>query len=233
MSAPASERVLIDGAAVALDVRVNRRARRISLRVDNGSGSIVLTLPNDRARAEGLRFAAEKADWIRTNLAALPARVPFAPGAILPLLDVPHRVMHRPDSRAGVWAEAGEIHVSGRAEHLPRRLGDWLKAEARRVIVPRAHATADRLDRRVARISIRDTRSRWGSCSHGAVLSFSWRLLLAPEPVLDYVVAHEAAHLVEMNHSRRFWRLVDGICPGRTDAERWLRRHGPALHRYG
>ena len=233
MSVQTSEQVLIDGAAVALDVRVNRRARRISLRVDSGSGGIVLTLPNDRARAEGLRFAAEKADWIRANLAALPARVPFAPGAVLPLLDVPHRIAHRPDGRAGVWAEAGEIRVSGQAEHLPRRLGDWLKAEARRIIVPRAHAAARQLDRRIARISIRDTRSRWGSCSHAGALSFSWRLLLAPEPVLDYVVAHEAAHLVEMNHSRRFWRLVDDVCDARADAERWLRRHGPTLHRYG
>ncbi len=233
MSVQASERILIDGAAVALDVRVNRRARRISLRVDNGGGGIVLTLPHDRARAEGLRFAAEKADWIRTSLAALPERVPFAPGIVLPLLDRPHRVTHRPDCRAGVWTEAGEIHVSGRLEHLPRRLGDWLRAEARRTIVPRAHAAARRLDRPVARISIRDTSSRWGSCSPAGVLSFSWRLLLAPEPVLDYVVAHEAAHLVEMNHGRRFWRLVDEACAGRADAEHWLRRHGPALHRYG
>lgn len=233
MSVDAPEQVLIDGAAVELDVRINRRARRISLRVDSGKGSIVLTLPNGRARAEGLRFATEKADWIRANLAALPPREPFAPGAMLPLLDVPHRIVHRPESRGGVWIETGEIHVSGKPEHLARRLGDWLRAEARRVIVPRAHAAARQLDRRIARVSIRDTRSRWGSCSHAGVLSFSWRLLLAPEPVLDYVVAHEAAHLVEMNHSRRFWRLVDEICAGRTEAEKWLRRHGPALHRYG
>ena len=125
------------------------------------------------------------------------------------------------------------INVAGDAPHVSRRVTDWLKKEARSEINARANAAAEALDKRILKIQIRDTRSRWGSCSEDARLSFSWRLMMAPENVLTYVVAHEVAHLVELNHSDRFWRLVDQLCPGNEPAKYWLKRHGASLHRFG
>lgn len=216
-----------------LVLRRSKRARRMLLKLDLQSGGVELVLPTRASPAQGLRFAEQQIAWIARRLAALPPRIPFADGADVPLLGVPCRIRHRPDSRGTVWRQDGEIHVAGAAEHVNRRVRDWIKAEARDTISQRARAAAARLGKPVARVTIRDTDSRWGSCSAAGALSFSWRLLLAPETVLDYVVAHEAAHLVEMNHGRRFWALV-GLLTADVEAPRaWLRRHGAALHRYG
>jgi predicted metal-dependent hydrolase len=151
----------------------------------------------------------------------------------VPLLDVPHLIRHRPEARGGAWIEDGALHVSGRAEHVPRRVREFLRAEARRRIHPLVFAHAGRLGRTPCRVSVKDTRSRWGSCSSRGDLAFSWRLVMAPEPVLSYVVAHEVAHLVEMNHAPAFWRLVATLIGDPAPARGWLRRHGAGLHRYG
>ncbi|NQW11269.1 MAG: M48 family metallopeptidase [Alphaproteobacteria bacterium] len=227
-----------DGTAFAVPTRRSARARRMLLRIDPARGGPELVLPDgvDPARAEA--FARQNLGWLRARLARLPARIAFTDGALVPILGVEHRIRHRPDQRGGVWRiedpdHSVELHVSGTAEHLARRLTDFLKIEAKRVIAPRARAHADTLDRRVGRVTVRDTASRWGSCSSRGDLSFSWRLVLAPERVLDYVVAHEVAHLVEMNHSPRFWRLVDRLMPGYEPDRAWLKRHGGRLHAYG
>lgn len=219
---------------VPLRVRRHPRARSIILRIDNHDGGVTLVLPRRVSLDEGLRFAAGKQAWIARRLAALPPRTAFADGATVPLLGVPHTIRHRPEGRGGVRREGGELHVFGRAEFLPRRLIDWLKAEARREIQPRAREKAARINCRVERVTVRELRSRWGSCSGSGCLSFCWRLILAPEAVLDYVVAHEVAHLAELNHGPRFRRLMGELAEGGVkDAERWLRRHGPGLQRYG
>lgn len=223
----------IDGRAVPLRVRRSALASRISLRIDGMADGVVLVLPPGLPLAEGLRFAAAQHDWIRRRLVALPQRISFADGAVLPVLGTPHRVRHRPECRRGVWAEDGEVHVSGYAEHLPRRLGDWLRRRARQEIVARAHPLAQAVDRRIAGIVVRDQRSRWGSCTADGRLSFSWRLVLAPEAVLTYVVAHEVAHLVELNHSPAFWRLVRRLVPDMAASRHWLKLNGQSLHRYG
>ena len=227
-----------DGTEFAVPARHSARARRLLLRVDPARGGPELVLPEgvDPARAEA--FARQNLGWLRTRLAHLPNRVAFADGVAVPILGVEHRIRHRPAQRGGVWRVRGpdgsvELHVSGTAEHLARRGTDFLKAEAKRVITPRARAHADTVDRRAGRVTVRDTASRWGSCSSRGNLSFSWRLVLAPERVLDYVVAHEAAHLVEMNHSPRFWRLVGRLMPGYEPERAWLKRHGGRLHAYG
>ena len=136
--------------------------------------------------------------------------------------------------RGTVWLEAGEIHVAGRAEHLARRLRDWLMAEIRRQLTPLVHAKAARVERLVKSISVRDSRTRWGSCGPDGGLSFSWRLVLAPPEVLDYLVAHEVAHLVHKNHSPRFWALAERLCDGPMDPPRaWLKANGGTLLQYG
>lgn len=227
-----------DGTEFRLPTRRSARARRMLLRVDPAHGGPELVLPDGVSPDIGADFARRHLGWLRVRLARLPARIGLVDGAEIPILGVPHRLRHRPDQRGGVWRLAdpdgsAELHVAGHAEHLARRVTDFLKAEARRAIAPRARGYATALDRSPGRITVRDTASRWGSCSARGDLSFSWRLVLAPEAVLDYVVAHEVAHLVEMNHSAAFWRLVERLMPGYEHQRAWLKRHGGKLHAYG
>ncbi len=138
-----------------------------------------------------------------------------------------------PRTAPGVIREDGEILVSGRAEHLPRRVRDWIKKEAKQAIVPRAETYARRLGRNFARITVRDTKSRWGSCAVSGNLSFSWRLIMTPEWVLDYVIAHEVAHLAHMNHGPSFWRTVAGLDVDADRSRAWLNQESARLHRIG
>jgi predicted metal-dependent hydrolase len=210
------------------------RARRVSLRVDLVQRRIVLVAPLRISRATAIAFAQRKAGWIAARLGRLPSKQPFADGTELPFAGVLHRIRHRPDARGTVWLQGAEIHVAGKAEHLPRRLRDWLTAEARRRITLLAFAKAQRVGRTIKRVSLRDTRSRWGSCGSAGGLSFSWRLILAPPDVLDYLVAHETAHLVHMNHGPHFWALARELCEGPMEASQaWLKVHGERLLQYG
>lgn len=221
------------GRRVPLAVRRDRRARRYTLRLEPQDGSVTLVLPKRAPLGEALRFAQRKAGWVERQIESLPERVPFEPGAVIPVLGEAHVIRHCPEARRGTWREDGEILVSGFGDHVARRVADHLKREAREEIGRRAHDKAARLDCRVLRIGVRDTRSRWGSCSSDGALSFSWRLILAPEPVLDYVVAHEVSHLVHMDHGARFWSLVATLTDQVEAPRRWLKRHGGGLHRYG
>jgi predicted metal-dependent hydrolase len=223
----------LDGRVVPVRLRRNRRARRIVLRLDPDNDGVVVTLPPRTAEREAMELVVEKSAWVLTRLDRLPPRRPFADGAAVPVLGVEHRIRHRPEARGGAWIEDGELHVSGTAEHVARRVADWLQAEARRAIAPRVHAHAETLGKRPGRIAVRDTRSRWGSCSRDGNLSFSWRLVMTPESVLDYVVAHEVAHLEHMNHGARFWRTVAVLGVDVGHGRAWLRRHGDELLRYG
>ncbi len=233
--AAAGETLTLEGGGepVVLAVRRSRRARRILLRIDSNARRAELVLPPGTPAADGRAFAESRAAWLRDRLAAMPRGVPFAPGATIPLLGADCLLVHAPAQRAGIVREGGRLTVSGRGEFFARRVRDWLRAEARRRIAPLAHAKAAQIGRTVGRIAVRDQKSRWGSCSAGGTLSFSWRLVLAPAEVLDYVVAHEVAHLAEMNHSPRFWRLVDGLSDHARFGRQWLRTHGPGLHAYG
>lgn len=218
---------------VPLVFQSNKRARRIILRFDHGQGRIVVVLPRRATLEQGRRFALLNKGWIRDRLDLLPEPVPFQAGARIPFLGIMHRIRHRPTARGTVWREGEEIHVAGRPEHLARRLEDWLKREARREIERRAHLKAEQIGKRIARITIRDPRSRWGSCSPSGQLSFSWRLIMAPRAIIDYVVAHEVAHLRELNHGPRFWKLTAELTHGVDEARHWLNEHGARLHRYG
>lgn len=218
---------------IPLCIRHHPRARRLTLRIDPTGAGAIVTLPSGLKSRDGIEFAERKADWLIDRLDSLPKQVPFGDGTEMPLRGIPHRIRHRPESRGPVWLENGEIHVAGRPEHLPRRVVDWLKAEARRELTARARDKAARIDRTVGRVTVRDTKSRWGSCSANGNLSFCWRLILAPENVLDYVVAHEVAHLIERNHGPRFWNLVRELTDDTGGAKVWLRRNGDSLLRYG
>ena len=217
-----------------MTIRVSSRARRIALRVDPAARKVELVLPSGVSTSDGLRFAAAKQGWIAARLAALPAPAPFREGAIVPVFGAPHSVQREDDTASpAVTIRDGEIRVRGEPEHVARRVRDHLIGMARRECALRARALAARIDRKVARVAVRDTKSRWGSCSGRGNLAFSWRLIFAPEWVIDYVVAHEVAHLVEMNHGERFWRVVDSLSPNSAAARAWLKTHRNRLLSYG
>jgi hypothetical protein len=226
--------------AVALDlgapvaIRVSARARRLLLRVDGTARRVELVLPRGVAAERGLAFLAAQRGWIAARLAALPLPVPFAEGAVVPVLGAPHRIRREPDPVAPpVTIADGEIRVRGEAAHVARRVRDHLVRLARQELSMRARRYAAQIGRPIAAIEVRDTKSRWGSCSSQGALSFSWRLVLAPDPVIDYVVAHEVAHLAEMNHGPRFWRLVQTMIPDTATPRAWLKRHRSRLFSYG
>jgi predicted metal-dependent hydrolase len=217
-----------------LSIRVNPRARRLLLRVDASSRAVELVLPYGVPAEHGLRFLHAQRGWIAARLNALPEAVPFAEGAIVPVLGVPHRIRRETEPAAPpVAIMDGEIRVRGDPAHIGRRVRDHLARLAARELSRRARDFAAQIDKRVARVTVRDTKSRWGSCSATANLSFSWRLILAPESVIDYVVAHEVAHLAEMNHGPQFWRVVAGLVPEHSAQRAWLKRHRSRLLSYG
>jgi predicted metal-dependent hydrolase len=232
-SLPASVVVVTAVGPVEIAVRASPRARRVSLKFDPANDGFELVMPPRAALKHALGFAQEHAGWLAARLKDLPPRVPLAPGSVIPILGQSYWIRHYGDRGPPVFVKDGELMVSGAAEHLTRRIHDFLNARARAEIVPRAHAFAARLGRKVRRVSLRDPKTRWGSCAANGDLAFSWRLVLAPEHVLSYVIAHEVAHLAEMNHSRRFWATVDRLMPDAERSKAWLKRHGKSLLRYG
>ncbi len=223
----------IDGNPIALEVRTSPRAQRMLLRVDHRREIVVLTLPAFVSKREGMRFVRGQTAWISERLAALPPRMAFKRGSRVPILGVEHRIRHRPDMRGTVWIEDGELHVAGQSEHLSRRVTDFLRRKAKQEIVRRAQFHGARIGRMPKGVTLRDPASRWGSCSPTGALSFSWRLIMAPPAVLDYVVAHEVAHLAHFNHGPRFWSLLGQMIRDVDTPRLWLREHGAGLHRYG
>lgn len=223
-----AQHVLPGTPPVALTLRRSGRARRISLRISQLDGRVTLTMPNGAKETEALEFAASKADWIRGHLDRRPDEVPVALGACLPIEGRAHRISATNGRR--IIHREGEICVP--EDGVGRRLQAWLRELARDRLTAASDLYAGRLGRRYARITLRDTRSRWGSCTSDGGLMFSWRLILAPPKILEYVAAHEVAHLAEMNHSPAFWATVERLF-GPCDAERrWLRQEGATLHRY-
>jgi predicted metal-dependent hydrolase len=219
-------------------LRRHRRARRYTLRIHPSDREAILTMPPRGTIIEAKDFAQRHGGWIAARLGRLPKAAPFLPGTIIPLRGVPHRIVHRAAMRGTVWTEirdSGEriLCVAGTSEHIERRVLDYLKREARKDLQKASVSHAQDLGVRVRRLSIRDQSSRWGSCTSAGSLSFSWRLILAPPYVLDYLAAHEVAHLVEMNHSARFWRVVGKVCDHVERAKTWLDTYGNDLHRYG
>ena len=213
--------------------RRSSRARRVSLRIDPCGGAVVVTLPPRAGRHAGMALLVDHAAWVSARLAALPDAVPLAAGSRLPLHGVEHLVRHVPRLRGGAWIERGEILVAGDASCHSRRLAEFLRAEARRSLSALVEVKSRRARVQPRRITIKDTSSRWGSCAANGNLAFSWRLVLAPAFVQDYVAAHEVAHLRHMDHGPQFWGLVDSLAAEMDRSVAWLRSDGPRLLRMG
>lgn len=222
-----------------VEVRRHPGARRLTLRVSRTRRAVIVTLPVQCDLREAGTFLDRNIEWVRERLSSIPQPVQFANGALMPLRGEFHTIAFTGKrATAGVvrqhaTSELPELRVAGRPEHAPRRLRDWLTEEARRDLDKRVLVHTRALGVKAKRIAIRDQATRWGSCSTTGVLSFSWRLILAPPRILDYVAAHEVAHLVEMNHGPRFWALVERLMPTMKEDKRWLQLYGLDLHRYG
>lgn len=226
-------RVIRLGGSPEIAVRLKRsaRARRLSLRISRLDGQVTLTLPNHVPQREAEAFVREKADWIRGHLADLPGELRPMPGDLIPFEGRMCEVVAV--ARRGV-AQAGdriEVPLSG-VETTPARLGAFLKVAARERLVEASERHAAVIGREIGKVTLRDTRSRWGSCTHEGNLMYSWRLVMAPPAVLDYVAAHEVSHMVHMDHSAAFWRQCADLFPDHKAQRRWLRTEGGALHRY-
>ena len=226
----------IDGRRVPVKLIVNPRARRVSVRIDPTRREAIATAPSKRHLKHAAQFAAERAGWIAHELARLPQGVSLTPGACIPLRGERHLLVYE-HGRAAPRIEPGSpprlIAPAPDAALFQSRLLRFLKEEARRDLIDRVAAHAVTLGVTPVRVQVKELRSRWGSCTVDGVLSFSWRLILAPAYVLDYLAAHEVAHLREMNHSRRFWAQVRRCMPEFDLGRQWLHEHGCGLHAVG
>jgi hypothetical protein len=234
---PAHLDVAHNGEIYRIAINRSARSRRFTLRVRTASRDVLLTMPARAPLSSARAFAERHSAWIGVRLARLPHPVAFEPLAKAPLRGVDHTIVHRSSQRGVVWIEPGAngplLCVAGERPHVARRVSDFLKREALKDIEAAVSRHARAIGVQPKRISVRDTVSRWGSCSSAGRLSFSWRLILAPPYVLDYLAAHEVAHMVHMNHSQKFWALVGRVSPDVKRAEAWLKAHGASLHRYG
>lgn len=218
----------------ALTLRVNPRARVMRLRVDQRTGTVLLTIPRRVSQRRALDWAAGQRQWIEEALSAVEPIVPLEPGATVPIEGEPHLIDWEAARPRRIEVQDGRLIAGGPIEGLEARVLRWLQARARQVLTEETRFYATRAGRSVSRVSIGDPVSRWGSCSASGSIRYSWRLILAPAFVRRATVAHEVAHLVHMNHGREFHALVGSLLgddPRR--ARLWLRREGAALHRIG
>ena len=233
---PESAEARVDGRLVAVDVRVSDRARNYRLSIPH-HGVPVLPIPKNGRWSEAEAFLNRHTAWLAARLKRVAKPVSFRAGALVPLRGVDHRIVPTGSVRGRVEAcvvdEQPALLVPGEAAHRARRLVDWLKTEAQRDLDRRVAVHARRLEVTYRSVSMRSQSTRWGSCSTTGRLNFNWRLVLAPPFVLDYVAAHEVAHLVEMNHSEAFWATVERTLPGMERGRAWLKANGRQLMVYG
>lgn len=224
----------VAGRTLPLSIRPLATATRMTLRIEPGGQALKLTVPRHVRPADVDDFIARHHGWLLTRLAKFPRRPEISEGRYIRILDVPHRIALSGKLRGlpEIRQEDDEavLVISGEAAHLKRRVRDYLKERARQTVEPIARAHARTSGKTIASLSFKDTKSRWGSCSHDGHLCFSWRIVMAPPLVVDYLCAHEVAHLTEMNHSDRFWALCERLCPDTDNAKRWLKRNGSVLH---
>ena len=215
---------------ISVQIRHSARARRLSLRISSLDGKVTLSGPPYVRERDYMAFIRDKEDWIIKNLAVMPEKTLVAAGAVLVYRGSPVTVAMA--SQRGVRIAGDAIYVARTSRSIGASIKGFLKSQARDALAHASDRYAAQLGVGYSALVLRDTRSRWGSCSSQGQLMYSWRLIMAPPDILDYVAAHEVAHLIEMNHSRAFWNVVARLYPDYEKAREWLRSHGPILHRY-
>jgi predicted metal-dependent hydrolase len=231
---PETRQVEVNGRTLPLTIRHNAQATRLTLRIEPGGRALKMTVPTGLPERDIRDFLDRHQGWLMTRLAKFRTTNALADGGHVFVRGVAHRIEAtgrvRGLTEAVLVDDEAVLRVSGLEEHLPRRICDFLKKEARIELERLVAVHSGRIGRKVKSMTLRDTRSRWGSCSADGSLSFSWRIAMAPPMVIDYLAAHEVAHLREMNHSPAFWALCGELCPRMDEAKRWLKRNGSMLH---
>jgi predicted metal-dependent hydrolase len=226
-----------DRLGVAARLSVNPRARRLSIRIDARAGEAVLIAPSERKLSDVVAFARTKSQWMRERLAERPHGTPLAPGAVIDLFGRPTRLVAMGGAgaaRLGEDADGPVIASGGEGEAFARRVENLFKRVARETLQARTDVHLRTLGQRPVRMSIADPKSRWGSCSpHNRSIRYSWRVIMAPPAVIDYLAAHEVAHLVHADHSPAYWSVVQRLVGDHRPHRKWLRDNGPALHAVG
>ncbi|SQF96933.1 M48 family metallopeptidase [Bartonella quintana] len=232
------QHLIFSDRVVPLRVQERRRTRRFTLRIDADGQGICLTTPPAISLCSIQGFIERHRSWIETHLARVQVyhkNSYLKEGITVPLLGVAHTIRHKEgrgvtEIVAGDGGQEPKIIVYGQLEYLPRRIADVLKKQAALIITPLVVHYARKVERKVRSICYKDTKSRWGSCSIDGRLSFSWRLVMAPKEIVEYIVAHEIAHLIEMNHGPKFWALCKKLCPDSKTYRAWLKENGQMLH---
>lgn len=219
-------------AGLPLKVVSPPRCRRLALRIDPKERQAVLNLPPSCPVGRALKFVEENRGWIEAHLLAVPESRPFADGAEISLFGEKVTIRHCPDLKGGVFVENGELKVSGEAAFLPRRVRDFIRREAAGRLLELSRQKAALIGCRVNRVTIKDTKSRWGSCSSLNNINYNWRIALAPMNAIDYLIAHETAHLRHRDHSKAFWNCVKTLCPFAESGRRWLKQNSGLLYAY-
>ena len=209
------------------------RAKSIKITPVLAKKVIKVSYPIYVLRSKAVAFLEAQKDWVAKQLQKIPEPVVIKDGAKITFLEKEYKISNIPNARRGVWFEDDYIFVSGDKEFLNRRVKDFLKSELKKYISTRVHYYAKKVGKDFGKISLKDTSSRWGSCASNGNLSFSWRLAFAPQFVVDYIVAHEVAHLVELNHSYKFWNVVRDIYAKDIDEpQKWLVRNATFLYSF-
>ena len=219
--------------SIKVQVKYNSRAKSTILRIDPRTDALIITVPKVLSPSKIRCLVEKNSNWILEKISLLPSKTPFIDGQIFNLMGKHVIISHDPGNLGGVKLINETLLVSGKVEHISRRIKDWLKKYAHNILAAKVKCMAANLDTSFGRISIRDNRSSWGSCSSQGNIAFSWRLIMAPEPVINYIVAHEVAHLVYLNHSKDFWNTVGTLDANYQESKNWLRINGDLLQRVG
>lgn len=215
---------------------VSPKARRLALRLDPSKRVVNLVVPKRTSMVKAYDFALTHLDWITEKIERLPMPIPYAHGSVIPVLNSPTLINITFDDalkRTSIHLKDNELIIKTNKEDPSTRIARFLKAHAHGHFLDICREKADKVQKRVKVLSLRDTKSRWGSCSNTGNLSLSWRLIFAPFEAYDYVIAHEVAHLVHLNHSERFWDLCTELSTDFSTGHRWMKNNAHELLRYG
>ena len=213
-----------------VDIKIHPRARGLTLRYDPRKERFVLSSPKRTSQKSRIAFVDECQNWMRKQVIVAPPITYIRPGSILPLEGKDRKIVHIDAPGVDIKLTDDTLTVACRIDRFPRALQRYIQQRANDVIVPLCHQKAAIIDKQIQSIHLRDTMTRWGSCTWDKKLSFSWRLILAPAEVIDYIVAHEVAHLQVFNHSESFWELCRSLTSHTTFGKHWLQQQGNALH---
>lgn len=207
-------------------------AKRLTLRIDEKARIPVLTLPKYCSSRKAVQFVESHRDWITNMLARVPQSHLFAADEEISVFGKKYIICHQPERRGGAFFEDSKLIVCGKPEFIHRRITDFLKKLAAEKLLELSQQKASLIGCQVHNVCIKDTKSRWGSCSNRNNINYNWRIILAPAYVIDYLVCHEVAHLAHQDHSTAFWNCVANLCPDYKEGRAWLKIKGKSLYQY-